>query len=314
MCAIPRRATAFGLLVLGGLGACRAPRGPALVGEQVQAQRVCAPGATVDGIDLSHHQGEVDWPAVAAGGVRFAFLKATEGVDYVDATFAGHWSAARANRVLRGAYHYFHPKDDPLVQAQFFLDTVGPIGDGDLPPVLDLEVGDGASQAQIAAAALTWLVRVGETTGKVPLLYTSPTFFEASVGAPAEFARFPLYIANYNVSCPEMGSTFASWLFWQHSESGTVAGVKGGVDLDRFNGDLDALAAVARGGQSSSPSDGGLGTPDGHSRPGAGDDQPPEGGGCAVSRARPAPRLPLWLVALGVAAALVRRRLRAPAA
>ncbi len=56
-----------------------------------------APGAyPVHGIDVARYQSGIDWPTARANGVSFAFIKATEGGDRVDARFAEHWAGARA--------------------------------------------------------------------------------------------------------------------------------------------------------------------------------------------------------------------------
>src|ERR1700737_3115624 len=109
------------------------------------------------GIDVSHHNGVIDWPRAATLGVTFAFAKATEGCDrshssYTDRTFATNWQAMRDAGVIRGAYHFIGLPLDTTPRSQWtgdlhrqidhFLETVGPLAPGDLPPVLDLENGD----------------------------------------------------------------------------------------------------------------------------------------------------------------------------
>jgi lysozyme len=81
------------------------------------------PTGAVPGIDVSHYQGSVDWATVAGGGERFGFAKASEGVSGTgssDPYFADNWSGMRAAGILRGAYHFYHPKDDPTAQAHNF--------------------------------------------------------------------------------------------------------------------------------------------------------------------------------------------------
>ena len=99
------------------------------------------------GIDVSHHQGGVNWNAVAASGISFTFIKATEGAHMTDAAFATYWNGARAAGIRRGAYHFFRPADSGIQQADFFLRTVGAFAEGDLPPILDWEVTDNVSNA-----------------------------------------------------------------------------------------------------------------------------------------------------------------------
>src|SRR5512142_1802935 len=105
---------------------------------------------TVPGIDVSYWQSGIDWPKVRATGQRFAIIKATEGETYADPTFAGDWSGAKASGLLRAPYCFFHPKQDPKKQADFFCNTVQSLNDpGELPPALDLEVTDGLTPDKI---------------------------------------------------------------------------------------------------------------------------------------------------------------------
>jgi lysozyme len=108
-------------------------------------------GNGVQGIDVSHYQGVVDWQQVAQNGMAFAFAKATEGITYVDPQLAANWDGIRVAGLVRGAYHFFEPNDDAAQQAQHFLSTVQ-LQPGDLPPVLDVETTGGVSDAQIWSA------------------------------------------------------------------------------------------------------------------------------------------------------------------
>ena len=119
--------------------------------------------ASLAGIDVSHFQGEVDWGAVAATGVRFAFIKATEGLDDVDPRFAQNWQGSRAAGLLRGAYHFLHPNLDAGQQAAHFLSVVT-LDDDALPPALDVEVTNGVAPAALATCIETWLGAVQAAT------------------------------------------------------------------------------------------------------------------------------------------------------
>jgi lysozyme len=196
----------------------------------------------VQGIDVSDHQGTVDWNAVLQAGRFFTFIKATDGITWTDPEFAANWSGAKAAGLLRGAYHFYETNDDPADQARNFLSAVQ-LEPGDLPPVVDIEVTkSGQSAAQIVKDLQTWLDLVEQATGRVPILYTNPRYWD-SLGTSA-FGRYPLWVAEYGVSSPKLPAGWTSWTFWQFSESGTVAGISGSVDLDIFNGDLADLQAL----------------------------------------------------------------------
>lgn len=180
------------------------------------------------GIDVSHYQGEVDWPAVAAGGVRFAFIKATDGIDDIDPHFARNWAGARAAGMLRSAYHFFRPSLDATRQAEHFLGVVT-MDDLALPPALDVEVADGLDPPALQQGIKTWLETVGAVLARAPIVYTDPSFWRQHVAA--DFSAYPLWLACY-ADQPQVPATWPTWTFWQHTDAGRVQGVSGPVDLD----------------------------------------------------------------------------------
>lgn len=190
------------------------------------------------GIDVSHFQGTVNWAEVAASGASFAFVKATQGITYVDPQFAGNWPAMKKVGLHRGAYHFYEPADDPTSQAQHFLSTVT-LEPGDLPPVLDVEINGGVSSSQLWSGVSTWLQHVQTATGRQPLLYTAPGFWDGN-SPDLALCSYPLWLADY-ASQPTLPKGWSAWQFWQHSETGTVSGVSTSVDLNLFNGTLSQL-------------------------------------------------------------------------
>jgi len=199
------------------------------------------PGISIPGIDVSHFQGTIDWNAVAQTGKLFAFAKATQGLTYVDPQFHANWAGAKAAGLLRGAYHFYQPGDDPRQQAEFFLETVG-LGPGDLPPALDVEISNGQTSGEIVHGVQEWLSTVQQALGVTPLLYTDRTFWN-TLGTEG-FGGYPLWIAEYGVTSPLLPAGWTSWTFWQSSETGTVPGVTGSTDLDLFQGSLEDLRTL----------------------------------------------------------------------
>lgn len=197
--------------------------------------------STVQGIDVSHFQGTVDWKQVAQAGMSFAFAKATEGITYTDPQFATNWAGMQSAGLLRGAYHFFEANDDATSQAQHFLATVQ-LAAGDLPPVLDVETTAGMSDSQIWSGVSTWLQIVEQETGRQPILYTAPGFWNTHEPHLA-LTSYPLWLADYAAQ-PTLPDGWTTWLFWQHSQTGSVAGVTGSVDLDLFNGTLEQLQGL----------------------------------------------------------------------
>jgi GH25 family lysozyme M1 (1,4-beta-N-acetylmuramidase) len=216
--------------------------------------RVCADGPTVKGIDVSYWQEEVDWQAVRGAGVEFAFVRLSYGEVFKDPRFEENWARAKEAGLIRGAYQYFRPEQDPLEQAQLFLDSIAadPLGPNDLPAVLDVEQTDGLSNATVRARMQVWLDAVEAGTGKRPIIY-SAAFMENVIGTG--FSEYPLWVANYTSKCPRLPNGWGDWVFWQSSESGKVAGVQGNVDIDHFNGTRAQLLAFASGGAAQDPGD-----------------------------------------------------------
>jgi len=199
------------------------------------------------GIDVYDGDGRVDWAAVKNSGKTFAFVRATEGVSIKDTAFARHWSVMKMNGIIRGAYHFFHPKtSDPVQQAKEFIKTVGKFEPGDLPPVLDVESDDNgrADATTIIKGMKLWLAEVEkailEQTGKKikPIIYTAPYFWKDTVGNPPDFVDYPLWIAHYGVETPQVPATWGgkNWLIHQYAgDVSNIPGVSGDGDLNRFN-------------------------------------------------------------------------------
>lgn len=207
----------------------------------------CPRGATTRGIDVSYHQDAIHWARVRRAGVHFAFVRASDGGGFPDPRFAANWAGARKAGVLRGAYQYFRPDEDPGGQADLLIAMLG--GDrGELPPVIDVETAGTRSPAQLARAVVRWVERVRARLGVEPIVYTGPDFWRDHGGA-ADLSRQPLWLAHYTTGCPLVPPRWTAWTFWQYSERGRVPGISGPVDLDLFAGgreELDALVRRAR--------------------------------------------------------------------
>ncbi len=227
-----------------------APMDNACSSSSGEALSVCAKGPTVNGVDVSTYQGTVNWASVKSSGRVFAFTRVSDGTTHPDGTFATNWAGIKNAGLLRGAYQFFRPGEDPNAQADLLIAKVGKLGAGDLPAVLDLETVDGVAAATLQARAKAWLQRVEQGTGKKPIVYTA-NFMSSAIGT--SLGAYPLWVANYGVTCPTMPSGFTAWKFWQSSSTGNVSGISGAVDLDEFQGTLADLKTYADG----APSDGG---------------------------------------------------------
>ncbi len=202
------------------------------------------PAAYLEGIDVSHYQGAIDWPSVAAAGKRFAILQATDGETCLDPMYATNHANARAAGTLVTAYHFAEPSsstDEAILQADWFVNNAALLP-GDLVPALDLERTGGLSPGALQAWVGAWLGEVYAKLGVRPMIYASPSFWTNAMGDTTMFADqgyLVLWIAHWGTSSPTIPASNwggRGWTFWQYSSTGSTAGIAGRVDLDRYNG------------------------------------------------------------------------------
>ena len=196
-------------------------------------------GYTVHGIDVSAYQGRIDWAEVARHQVRFAFIKASEGVTLRDSRFRRNWTAARQAGIYRGAYHYFQPNYDGARQADLFTRTV-PLAPGDLPPVLDVEHTEFHDVALMRHHVGLWLRLVERHYGARPILYSNYSFYRRYLAG--HFDGYPLWLAHYEVEAPRLPRE--KWIIWQHSDEAYIPGIRGAVDFNVFQGNFRSLLAL----------------------------------------------------------------------
>jgi lysozyme len=193
-------------------------------------------GYAVHGIDVSAYQGRIDWAEVSRNRVKFAFIKATEGVTLRDSRFQRNWRAARKAGVYRGAYHYFQPTYDGAKQANLFTRTV-PLAPGDLPPVLDVEHAEFHDVAVMRRNVAIWLRLVERHYGVRPILYSNYSFYQRYLAG--HFDKYPLWLAHYEVDQPRLPRE--KWIIWQHSDEAYIPGIRGTVDFNVFQGSFQSL-------------------------------------------------------------------------
>ncbi|MBB5395409.1 glycoside hydrolase family 25 protein [Mucilaginibacter sp. AK015] len=192
----------------------------------------------VHGIDVSYAQGKINWTKVAemeedGVRIRFAFIKATEGLVIADPYFKRNWKEARKAGIACGAYHFFRPRKSGLWQARFFVQNAS-LQKGGLPPVADVERLDGKAPAAMRKELKEFLRFVANKTGETPIIYTGISFYRDYLAG--YFDEYPLWIAHYNRDRLNV-SADTNWMFWQHAETGRVNGIGHKVDFDVFKGD-----------------------------------------------------------------------------
>ena len=204
-----------------------------------------SPGKTIEGVDISHWQGTINWTSVAGAGKKFAFMKATEDTNYTDPTYTSNRSSARSAGLVVGAYHFAQPSatvGNGAAQADHFINVASPAS-GDLYPVLDLERSNGLTWTQMTVWVKEFLERVYQRTGVRGVIYCSPSFWKNYMGDTGWFASNGytiLWVAHWTTApspiMPAANWGGKSWTFWQYTSDGTVPGISGRVDLDRYNG------------------------------------------------------------------------------
>ncbi len=205
--------------------------------EPVLEPPACVEGPVTPGIDVSYYQGTIQWPKVHRAGIRFAFIRVSDGLGVRDSMFVQNWAGAKHARVMRGVYQHFRPDENAIAQADVVIAAVSH-DPGELPPVIDVEVTGGKSPAQLERQVRAWVERIRAKLHVEPIVYTSPSFWENEVGG-ADLSQLPLWVAHYTNECPRVPAPWTRWAFWQHSESGRVPGIAGPVDLNVFSGDLN---------------------------------------------------------------------------
>jgi lysozyme len=199
----------------------------------------------IHGIDVSYAQGKIDWQRVAAMEedsvrIRFAFIKATEGLLTVDPYFKRNWREAPKAGITCGAYHFFRPKKNGVWQARFFLQNAH-TEKGDLRPVVDIERLDGASPQAMRKELKAYLAHIEARVGVKPIIYTGLSFYQDYL--EGYFDDYILWIAHYNK--PELrAGNGTNWRFWQHSETGLINGIGHTVDFDAFKGDSTTFSQL----------------------------------------------------------------------
>lgn len=202
---------------------------------------------SIHGIDVSYAQGKIDWQKVKQmeeNGlhISFAFIKATEGENFVDSYFQRNWREAAKTGIICGAYHYFRPGKSGKVQAQLFLKTVK-LEKNDLPLVVDVEQLDGIDPEQMRNTLNEFFKTVRHKTYIKPIIYSGLSFYQDYL--KGYYDDYPLWIAHYDKPETDVNKA-ANWQFWQHTSKATVNGIHHVVDFDTFKGDSVAFSKLLK--------------------------------------------------------------------
>lgn len=194
------------------------------------------------GIDISHHNGVINYTKVAENGIKFIFIKATEGSTFVDPKFVTNYLGFKNTGVELGAYHFFRPgTSSPRTQAENLKNTLAKVNyftDLKKPRIaLDLEVNDNIDPVQLTTN-LAYFMRNASSLLEIRqediIIYTGKYFWEANISQNYDFTNHTLWVAHWtNNSVPNLPTGFKNWTYWQYSSRGHVDGIRGFVDLNR---------------------------------------------------------------------------------
>ncbi len=189
------------------------------------------------GIDLSHHQSDIDWEKLGEQKPNFMFIKASEGVTHQDTKYSENYSEARKRNILVGSYHFFSYKSCGKDQANNFL-SVAQHKDSDLLPVLDAEfTKQMPAKAEVTNELTDFINTIYEKLGHYPIIYCNRRYYELYLQERIN-AKCKLWIVNYQTkpSC--------EWAFWQTTDRFKLDGIRGFVDLNMFNGPIAGLKTM----------------------------------------------------------------------
>ena len=189
------------------------------------------------GIDVSHHQGKIDWKKVSKDDkkIEFVYVKASEGTTGKDKCFKYNMQEARKHGMKVGAYHYFRMTSGAHAQFRNFKKQLGSV-EFDLIPMIDVETSDGKSVKELQDSLDVFIALVKKEYGVSPMLYGTNRSYNTYCSP--KYNNLYLYIGRYGMHAPEIRGV-GKYTIWQYSETGKVSGIDKGVDLCKFRDKKD---------------------------------------------------------------------------
>lgn len=186
------------------------------------------------GIDVSHHQGKMEWEKVKQWENRrisFAYIKTTEGATYIDKTYETNFNGAKQNNLLVGSYHYFRTTSSVKDQFANFIKNVDKEKQ-DLIPLIDVEERSNWNDSEFHKNFQEFLDMVENHFGSKPMIYTVNSFYNHYLSG--KYKSYHFLIGRYGKNPPNMRDK-SSWTVWQFSETGKVNGIPKDVDINVIN-------------------------------------------------------------------------------
>ncbi len=190
-----------------------------------------------EGIDVSKWQGNINFKEVANNGIKIVYIKATQGTNYVSQTFEESYKNAKENGLKIGFYHYVTARDVQSAknEAEFFASKISG-KQIDCRLAMDFEEFGNLSKSEINAIGLAFLKRLEEITQKPVIVYSNT--YTAKTIWEGEIINYPLWVAEYGVSKPQNNGKWNTYIGWQYTDMGQIAGINSYVDRDRFTKDI----------------------------------------------------------------------------
>ncbi|MDD3079164.1 MAG: GH25 family lysozyme [Paludibacter sp.] len=189
------------------------------------------------GVDLSHHQSDVNWEKLNTQKPYFIFFKATEGATHIDSKYKENYKNARKKKIIVGSYHFFSYTSNGRAQAEHFLQNVK-LQKGDLPPVLDVEYKKNMpSRSVVTQEIIAFLKTVTTKTGKKPIIYCDYDYY-------TDYLKGKLKNPHILWVCDYRRKPDCEWTFWQTTDKFQLSGIRGNVDFNIFNGTKKQLKKI----------------------------------------------------------------------
>ena len=220
--------------------------GTAIGLKKVKINTLFADNYPVQGVDVSHYQGDIAWEVLQMQNIDFAYIKATEGSSHVDEKFEENWKNASKTSLKIGAYHFFSFDSEGETQAENYIRTVGNL-EGKLLPVIDVEYyGDKSKNPPDKEKVIKELKDMCACLeleyGVKPMLYTTNKVYHKYLKGEFDFEEYPLWIRDVYFT-PDI-TIQDEWTLWQYSDTSILGGYSGSekyIDVNVFNGDLVEL-------------------------------------------------------------------------
>lgn len=207
----------------------------------------------VRGVDVSRYQGNIDFEKLYEQNIRFAFIKFTEGRDYIDPMFWSYWNDAKLANIKRGAYHFYRFEVTGEEQAKNFISNLEVLEDEDLPPALDVEyygqyINRPAPKDEVKKEIRVMVDMLEDHYGKKPIIYCNKYIYDRYLSS--DFEDVDIWFRYIGQGIPELPGN-REWTFWQFDDEAKLEGYGGPganefIDLNYFYGDMEELENYGR--------------------------------------------------------------------